>query len=307
MSDIEPRLPWSEEQWAAAQQTVQAAARKARVASSFLPLHGNVPPGQSVVPALRMKAEAYPEGGTEHERLDIEDSDVLKLTTIACDVYLKTQQVEDPDLSAAMDLLTRAGDIIGRLEDAIVFNGQPAPDKPPPEVDGLPRVYTVRGGQKNGGLLKPNPDEEPPYLGVSGSGARLGEALVVGVVGAIQQLEENGYYGPFACVLGRALYAAATWPSDHSLVLPSDRIIPFTDGQLLRSSTIPDNRGVVVALAASPIDLVIGSDVHVKYLQLSTEPRYVLRVSERFVLRLKQPDAVCQLRTAQRRGRGPTP
>jgi uncharacterized linocin/CFP29 family protein len=48
-------------------------------------------------------------------------------------------------------------------------------------------------------------------------------------------------------------------------------------------------------LAGSPIDLVVASDVHVSYVQLTLEPRYVLRVSERFVLRMKQPDAACHL------------
>jgi Encapsulating protein for peroxidase len=299
MSDIEPRLPWSEEQWAAAQQTVQTAARKARVASSFLPLDGNVPPGQSVVPALRMLAQRDPNRPAGFQRLDIDDDVVLRLTTISCDIYLKTQQVEDPDLSAAMDLLTRAGDVIGRLEDAIVFNGQPGPGLPPAAgVGGLPNIYTVTGGGNYGGLLNPNPGgaRNPALqIRVPGVAPGRGQALVGTVVQAIDALERLGHYGPFACVLGLQLYEAANTPNANSLVLPSDRITPFTDGQLLRSSAIPPSQGVVVALGASPIDLVIGSDVHVKYLQLSTEPRYVLRVSERFVLRLKQPDAVCQL------------
>jgi Encapsulating protein for peroxidase len=308
MSDIEPRLPWSEEQWAAAQQAVQTAARQARVASSFLPLHGNVPPGQSVVPALRMSYEDYPKG-SDLKRLEIDDGDVLRLTTIACDVYLKNPQVEGHDLAAAMDLLTRAGDIIGRVEDAIVFNGQPDKDEAPAEAGGLPQIYRVTGGQKNGGLLIPYPDGPPPNPDgsagtelaetVLGAEPELGHNLVESVVKAIGRLEKLGHYGSFACVLDDKLYSAANSPTPgSSLVLPSDRINPFLGGQLLRSSTIPEGQGVVVALGASPIDLVIGSDIHVKFLQLSTEPRYVLRVSERFVLRLKQPTAVCRLQMA---------
>jgi uncharacterized linocin/CFP29 family protein len=58
---------------------------------------------------------------------------------------------------------------------------------------------------------------------------------------------------------------------------------------------LPEGEGVIVASAGAPIDLVVGTDVHVSYLQRSTEPRYVLRVSERVVLRLKQPQAVAHL------------
>ena len=72
--------------------------------------------------------------------------------------------------------------------------------------------------------------------------------------------------------------------------------MPFLEGgPLLRSSVVPEDQGVVVSLAGSPIDLVIGSDMHVKFLQVTLEPRYVLRVSERFLLRIKQPEARCRL------------
>lgn len=51
----------------------------------------------------------------------------------------------------------------------------------------------------------------------------------------------------------------------------------------------------MVALSGSPIDLVVATDLDVQFVQLTLEPRYVLRVSERFVLRMKEPDAVCRL------------
>ena len=149
----------------------------------------------------------------------------------------------------------------------------------------------MTGGQERPGLLN---------AGALHQGVRAadhegrGEALVEAVVASIQALEERGHYGPFACVLGRQLYEAANTPN-HSLVLPSDRITPFLDGPLLRSSTIPSDQGVVVSLAGAPIELVIGNDIAVSFLQRSLEPKYVLRVSERFVARFKQPDATCRL------------
>jgi hypothetical protein len=78
--------------------------------------------------------------------------------------------------------------------------------------------------------------------------------------------------------------------------------VPFLDGgPFLRSSVVPKNLGVIVALAGSPIDLVVASDVHVQFLQLSLEPRYILRVSERFVLRMKQPEARFVLKASTRK------
>lgn len=298
MSD-DSRLPWTDEQWAMVQRIVQESARKARVASSFLPLIGPLPDSQASVPKLDMSqytiTENYPQRGEALQRLEVDDGETLRLTTIACAVYLRTQQVEDPDLVSAKQMLGRAADLIGRLEDAIVFNGQPKPPEIPRKPDGkpwvVPEVYTVRNGQKHRGLLthKRTLLEAFPW--------QNDETDIVGtIVNAIQTLEGNGHYGPFACVLGHELYRAATTPSPGSLVLPSDRIIPFLDGgPLRRSSVVPEKQGVVVALAGSPIDLVVASDVHVSYIQLTLEPRYVLRVSERFVLRMKQPDAACHL------------
>ena len=126
MSDNGHDLPWSAEQWAELQQLVQNSARKARIASSFLPLHGPLPPGQATVPALSMAPELLGnlQRGEINQRLEIDEGRTLRLTTIACDVYVTSVQAEDPSLAAVRDLLARAADVIGRLEDAIVFNGK---------------------------------------------------------------------------------------------------------------------------------------------------------------------------------------
>jgi uncharacterized linocin/CFP29 family protein len=306
-------LPWTDEQWAAVQRIVQETASKARVASSFLPLVGPLPPGQASVPALWMK-EGPTDGlrGEAPERLEINDAETLALATISCKVYLTTQQAQDPELASAHQMLRRAADIIGRVEDAIVFRGQPGPhewptqDRSKKKADPLvlPKIYGVQGGDKYPALL----DESglpagvaPPFYAEKDlekqNDEYTGASLIDAIVSAVQTLERNGHHGPFACVLGRALYDAANTPDTGSLVLPSDRFTPFLEGGPLRRSSLVDpDDGIVVSLAGSPIDLVVASDVHVNFLQLSLEPRYVLRVSERVVLRMKQPTAICHLK-----------
>jgi uncharacterized linocin/CFP29 family protein len=315
MSEEALRPPWSEEQWADLQQLVQTAARKARVASSFLPLHGPLAPGQTTVPALGMShpglKKEVRQRGEAPERLDIDSGKTLRLITIASEVYLTTQQAEDPELAAARDMLGRTANVIGRLEDAIIFNGLPDGAE---MVD--PKVYTIDGDDP--AVYKEDPPPDPPPISVNGllaSPAKLeepipptdpvsGDELMKAVVKAIEKLEKEGHYGPFAGVLSNALYLAANTPNQNSMVLPSDRITPFLNGPLLRSSTITGDRGVVVALAAAPIDLVVASDVHLSFLQRSLEPRYVLRVSERFRLRMKQSEAVCRLEVKDVKGAG---
>ena len=49
MASNDPQVPWSEEQWARVSQTVQKEAARARVAASFLPLVGPLPPDTDFV------------------------------------------------------------------------------------------------------------------------------------------------------------------------------------------------------------------------------------------------------------------
>ena len=81
-------------------------------------------------------------------------------------------------------------------------------------------------------------------------------------------------------------------------MLPTDRLAEFLDGRRVqRSGVLPTDRGVVVALGGQPIELVLASDIDVRFLQATLEPRYVLRVFERLVLRIKELDAVCCVTT----------
>ena len=119
--------------------------------------------------------------------------------------------------------------------------------------------------------------------------------IVDAVVTAIQRLERRGHFGPFAVVLGHSLFSEANTPST-SLVLPSDRLVEFLDGRrVTRSGTLPPNDGLVVALGGQVIELVLARDLDLKYLQTTLEPRYVLRLYEKFVLRIKELDAVCRI------------
>ena len=97
-------------------------------------------------------------------------------------------------------------------------------------------------------------------------------------------------------MLGQQLFVVAQTPEPGSLVLPQDRIIPFLGGgPLLRSSTLDGSAGVVVALGGAPIELVVATDMNLQFLQVSAEPVFLFRVSEKIALRIREPDAIVQL------------
>jgi len=293
MTSNSPQVPWTEEQWALVTQTVQKEASRARVAASFLPLYGPLPPDTDFVRADTLGYEERPGivPPEKPKRMFVDDKTTLPLSTLHVKVWLRGAQVADPNLTSALQMFRRAANVLARLEDAIVFRGQVGRDKGPPDgsMPDTNQIWGVSGGAEYRGLFfdplpLPNVSKVPPEP--------IGSALVQQVTDRIGRLERKGHLGPFAVVLGEDLFAEAQTPSS-SFVLPSDRIIPFLGGgPLLRSSTLDKDRGVVVALGGAPIDLVVATDLSVNFLQISTDPYFVFRVYEKIVLRIKEEGAI---------------
>ncbi len=296
-------LNWSDDQWNLVQQTVSQEAKRARVGASFLPIYGPLDPTTVAVPRLLLGQDAA--GNPPAPRLVINSDPDLALTTITSLVYLRTNEVSDPDLSAALGLFRRAANLIARAEDALIFHGQPAlADWPPNTPAALRAVGRITGGGATEGLLPPQLPAAPLAGPIARIGLRgeirlppVGPLLVRSVVAAITSLEAAGHFGPYACALSNDLFEVACEPVPGSLVMPRDRILPFVDGQLYRCGALSPGYGVVVSLGGSPIELVVAADISVKFLQINTEPRYVFRVSERIVLRAKEMDSVVVLHT----------
>jgi uncharacterized linocin/CFP29 family protein len=297
---------WTDEQWSRIQQAVHDEARKARVAGRFLPLFGPLPGDAATVPAHRVatepklnasRAAKQPPGSSPEESvLAIHDTEVLPLVTVAINVFLTSTQQADPDLSSALTLFIRAANIIARIEDAIIFKGEdyvsdPLPPKSevvsvsPKPQKGMPSLLNPGGNAKNPALLR----------AVLNNGETRGQGMVRLAAKGISTLDARGFQGPYALVLSQDLFIDAENP-EGSLVLPSDRIRPLIEGPLLRSTILPRNEGILVSLAGNPIEIVVANDIHVRFLQLTTDPLHVYRVSEKFVLRIKESDAVLTLK-----------
>jgi uncharacterized linocin/CFP29 family protein len=272
--------------------------------------------------------------GAGSETMSVDEQKTIPLTTLQVRVILHGAQMADPKLTSALEMFRRASNVLARLEDAIVFRGQKDKDKGPPDeaISGLKKIWTVRGGLDSGGLFgkveteadektvlakraesvtkkdataKAEADEKAKAAAEAAAKAeadkkpeavdRSGQHLVHQVSEKIGNLEGKGHFGPFAVVLGQTLFARAQTAS-AALILPSDRIIPFLGGgPLLRSSTLPHDQGIVVALGAAPVELVVATDVSVGFLQVTTDPFFVFRVFEKIAVRIKENDAIERL------------
>jgi uncharacterized linocin/CFP29 family protein len=293
MTNIDPQVPWSEEQWARVSDAVQKEAARSRVAASFLPLIGPLPRDADFVRGGEFQYKppsATPETlPPETQTMSVDDKAVIPLATLQVKVHLRGAQVSDPQLTSALEMFRRAANVLARLEDAVAFRGQTAADAgpDPSAIKGLPAIWKVTGGSQNNGLFEACLGGAPGAPPIAS-----GTALVQEISSKIGDLESSGHFGPFAVVLGKNLFALAQNPTPD-LVLPSDRIIPFLGGgPLLRSSTLDDDKGIIVALGANPVELVIATDVTVGFLQVTTDPIYVFRVYERMALRIKEKDAI---------------
>ena len=124
---------------------------------------------------------------------------------------------------------------------------------------------------------------------------RDGSPIVEAVVDAIEKLEARGHFGPFAVVLGTRSSATPPLRPGPSCCRATGSV-EFLDGRRVqRSGVLPPDEGVVIALGGEPIELVLARDIDISFLQVTLEPRYVLRVFERFVLSIKELDAVCRV------------
>ena len=284
MTESNSQVPWSDEQWDRVKRAIQEEASRARVAATFLQLFGPLPASADFVRREEI---------TVGNQITIADTETIRLPTLQVKVHLRGAQMSDPDLTSALALFQRAANLLARLEDALIFNGQPNESQPP--AGGPAKIWEVRGGQRSRGLLAADADLGGP-IAPSIPVRADGQSLVTAVSNSIGALEGNGHFGPFAVVLGQKLFLAAQTPNEGSLVLPQDRIIPFLGGgSLLRSSTLPDDKGVVVALGGAPVELVIATDVSLNFLQVAPDPMFVFRVYEKMALRIKESDAIVAL------------
>jgi uncharacterized linocin/CFP29 family protein len=314
---------WTDDQWARLRKIVSDEAQKARVAAQFLPLYGPVDASVVAVPNLSLSVKKGPPAlglARPTSRMVVDSSPQVFLATISVLVPLATHEVAEAELLAAAVAFRRAAVTVARIEDALIFNGQPGRGLPPvPTFAGwlakMPQIYNVTGGSKWAGLVPAgvDADTDPPLKNIpprqsvpftdpiAKEGALLaekrawGEALVRSINTAVGELEGNGHSGPFACFLSPSAFEAVHTPTD-ALVLPRDRILPFLGGDYLRrSNTIPNGYGVIIALGGDPVEIVVASDISLQYLQRTPDPRYLFRVSERIALRVKEWDAIAIL------------
>lgn len=332
MDDRNAQVGWTEAQWNRVREEVLQAWQRVRVAGSFLPIYGRLPPSTQVVPSEVLRDDG-----------SVDDRTTAALVEIELPVRLSRQQIWEEDLSSALLQFRRRATQLGQLEDWYIFNGTyPSADPFAPEENGLPHyrpelaylnagddgsrrarisgtptpidgldqdVQLARMRQRNPGALGliEGPRVEPGRL--AAVRRRLNNVgLMQAIVDAINTLENNGYVAPYVCVFGRKPFQAAFDPISGSTVLPRDRIEPLIGRELLHASGIDilphgsrllqgvwQSRGVLLSMADEPIDLALAAEATPEFRQVGLDGKYVFSVFERFALRIKDAQAIVPL------------
>jgi uncharacterized linocin/CFP29 family protein len=333
MDDRNAQVGWTEAQWNRVREEVLQAWQRARVAGSFLPIYGPLPPSTTVVPSEVLK----PDGS-------VDDRATADLLEIALPVALSRQQILGEDLSSALLQFRRRATQLGQLEDWFIFNGTYPSDEAfapggnglphyrpalayldagdnerqrarisgtPTQIDGLDRgPQLVRMRERNPGSLGLIEGRKVELAQPAGDRPQLNNAgLMQAIVDAINSLEGSGYVAPFVCVFGRKPFREALTPINGSTVLPRDRIEPLIGRELLHASGIDippvgsgaitkaawPSRGVLLSMADEPIDLALAAEATPEFRQVGLDGKYVFSVFERFALRIKDADAIVPL------------
>jgi uncharacterized linocin/CFP29 family protein len=278
MADNEVGSFWTGEQWSRIRQATVEEARAARVAANVLPVVGPLEPEASFAPGLSLIEPST--GANPVAGYSVDDATALKLATLQVKVFLREGQLREPGLTGAVAAFRRAANVLAHLEDEIVFNGQPGADTRPESFEDNDGVEVI-GGDTSPGLAL-----EQQFAPATG------EEMVEAVTQAIGALEEKFQTGPFACFLGNKTFRAVQAPN-YSFIVAQDRILPMLNGgPVVRSSALAKTSGIVVALGARLVELVVATDVSVEFLQTTPDAWFVFRVYEKMVLRIKDRTAI---------------
>jgi uncharacterized linocin/CFP29 family protein len=112
MDDRNAQVGWTEAQWNRVREEVLQAWQRVRVAGSFLPIYGPLPPSTTVVPSEVLKRDG-----------SVDDRATADLVEIDLPVVLSRQQILEEDLSSALLQFRRRATQLGQLEDWFIFNG----------------------------------------------------------------------------------------------------------------------------------------------------------------------------------------
>jgi uncharacterized linocin/CFP29 family protein len=126
-----------------------------------------------------------------------------------------------------------------------------------------------------------------------------GEETFKAVTKGISKLVAKGQAPNYALFLSTDVYADTfAPPSPASLVTTADRIKPLVEGGFYDSAVLPQDEGLLIALAGEPQKLFVGTDAYTEFTRKEGS-KYFFRVVERVQYVVRDPRSLILLKFTQ--------
>ena len=258
--------PFSEELWAGIDAAVMETAKKALIGRHFLSLYGPLGAGALGVPVDDLNARKLEDDGA---LVTTAGRAFREIPLLYQDFSLSWRDLEYSEKNGLpLDLTSAsaAAAVAARNEDRLIFFGNPSLN--------IPGLFGAKDAAhvKRGDWTK-------------------GEAPFADVAQAVELLIEKGFWGRMALVLSPNLYAQLQRLQPGTGILELDRVSGLLGGRVLRASVLGQDKAVLVAAEAANMDLAVGVDFAVSYLELK-DLNHSLRIVETVLPRIKRGDAI---------------
>lgn len=257
--------PFSPEVWAQIDNAVIETAKKHLVCRRFLSLFGPLGAGTSTVAINTAKKDESLENGFG----TVTGRKIVELPQLYEDFTLFWRDLEESekngwplDLSAASAAAQRAA----KREDNLILFGN--------KELGMEGLLTAENSFK-----------------IKRGNWKEGEDAFRDVARGVAHLSSNALLGRYALVLSPDVYLDLQRIQPGINMLELDRIAKLVDGRVYAAGAFGANKAVLVCAEPEYIDLAVGADLGVGYLELK-DFNHAFRILETVALRIKEPNAI---------------
>lgn len=248
---------------------------------------GKVRTAQKVFPTTLFDTapETIPNEVINFSDLSIKEGQTKQFVEIYHEFSLTATQVSKEATNKTCKTLARmAAKAIALAEDAIIFQGQLAKLPANVKADAIDSAGNGLLGEanpKDADNDNPNKVSTPIEVKFQTNpkpGVLYGENTFVAVAEGIARLTAKAQAPKFALFLPVKAYADTfVPPHDASLVTTAERIKPLVEGGFMETVTLPQDSGLLVALAGDPTNLYVGQEASTEFVRQEGS-KYFFRV-----------------------------
>ena len=286
---------WDENIWKEINDAVVAEVLKVRTAQKVFPTM-----------LLDTNPTEIPNDVINFADLSIREGQTKTLVEIYLEFPLTATQVgKEAQLKTCKTLARMAAKALALAEDTVIFQGQAGKLPANVQADLIAAAgHGLLGEAEPGDADDNDPNKVNKPIDVippakPKPGVLFGENVFSAVAEGIAKLTAKAQAPKFALFLPVKVYADTfVPPSDASLVTTAERIKPLVEGGYMETVTLPQDRGLLVALAGDPTSLYVGREATTEFVRKEGS-KYFFRVVERIQFVARDPRAFVLLKFEQ--------